>query len=78
MLFNAVNGNGHRRSQFCALQGSLAIIRCISHGCLFEDAIERPKQWRTSARAALSLGYVLIASGAHLKQRGLGRARSFP
>jgi len=25
--------------------GSLAIIRCIFHGCLFEDAMERPKQW---------------------------------
>src|SRR5262245_10492877 len=24
--------------------GSLAIIRCISHSCLFEDAMERPKQ----------------------------------
>ena len=26
----------------------------------------------------MSLGYVLIASGAHLKQAGLGRVRSYP
>ena len=56
--------------------GSLAIIRCISHGCLFEDAMERPKQWADFGESALSLGYVLIAIGAHLKQGGLGRVRS--
>jgi hypothetical protein len=32
--------------------GSLAIIRCISHGCLFEDAMERPKQWADSGEGS--------------------------